>query len=48
MGAFVKKGSDMGAFDRVWAGFLFLMVVLVCVMQLFEKLKRHLLKWTIN
>lgn len=48
MGFFVKKYSEFGIYQNVWAGFLFMVVVLVIVMTFFEKLKKHLLKWTIN
>ena len=48
MGYFVKKNSDFGLYDNTWAGFLFMIVVLVIVMQIFEKVKNHLLKWTID
>lgn len=48
MGFFVKKYAEFGLYDKTWAGFLFMVVVLVIVMQLFEMIKRHLLKWTID
>ena len=48
MGFFVKKYSEFGIFQNVWAGFLFMVVILVIVMTFFEKLKKRLLKWTIN
>lgn len=48
MGFYVKKYSSFGLYDRTWAGFLFMVVVLVVVMQLFEMLKKRLLKWTID
>lgn len=48
MGFFVKKYAEFGLYDKTWAGFLFMVVVLVIVMQLFEMMKRHLLKWTID
>ena len=46
MGFFVKKYSEFGLYDRTWAGFLFLVVVLVIVMQIFEKIKKRILRWT--
>lgn len=46
MGYFVKKYSEYGLYSETWAGFVFMVVVLVIVMQLFERLKSHLLKWT--
>ena len=48
MGYYVKKYADFGNYPQVWAGFLFMVVVLVIVMQFFEKLKSFLLKWTTN
>lgn len=46
MGFFVKKYSEFGLYDRTWAGFLFLVIVLVVVMQIFEKIKKKILRWT--
>ena len=48
MGFFVKKYAEFGIYSNTWAGFLFMVVVLVFVMQLFEILKKYLLKWTID
>ena len=48
MGYYVKKFSDFGMYNKVWLGFIFMVIVMVIVMQLFEKLKDRLLKWTIN
>ena len=48
MGFFVKKYSDFGLYDNTWVGFIFLVIVLVIVMQIFERLKNYLLKWTIE
>lgn len=48
MGFFVKKYSEFGLYDQTWVGFIFLVIILVIVMQIFEKLKNHLLKWTIG
>jgi NitT/TauT family transport system permease protein len=48
MGFFVKKYADFGMYDNVWSGFIFLVIVLVIVMQLFERLKKYILRWTIN
>ena len=44
MGYYVKKFADFGMYNKVWLGFVFMVIV----MQLFEKLKERLLKWTIN
>ncbi len=48
MGYYVKKYSEFGLYDHTWSGFIFMVIVLIIVMQFFEKLKNHLLKWTIN
>lgn len=48
MGFFVKRNADFGLYTNTWAGFLFMVVVLVIVMQIFEKLKNRALKWTMN
>lgn len=47
MGFFVKKNAELGLYDKVWGGFIFMVIILVLVMQFFEKLKNHMLKWTI-
>ena len=46
MGYFVRINSEYGLYDKVWCGFIFLVIVLVIVMQLFELLKKALLRWT--
>lgn len=48
LGYYVKKYSEYGMYERSWAGFVFMVVVLVIVMQIFEKIKNNLLKWTMN
>lgn len=48
MGYYVKKFADFGLYNKVWVGFIFMVIVMVIVMQFFEKLKERLLKWTIN
>ena len=48
MGYFVKKNSELGVFANTWVGFIFMVIVLVVVMQIFEKVKEQLLKWTID
>ena len=48
MGFFVKKYSEYGLYSETWCGFIFMVAVLVIVMQIFERVKSHLLKWTIN
>ena len=46
MGYFVKKYAELGIFANTWVGFVFMVIILVIVMQAFELLKKHLLKWT--
>lgn len=48
MGYFVKRNADFGLYDNTWAGFLFMIVVLVIVMQIFEKIKNSMLHWTMD
>ena len=46
MGYFVKKNADFGLFSNVWSGFIFLVVVLVIVLRIFEAIKDRALRWT--
>ncbi len=48
MGYFVKKYADLGSFANTWAGFIFMVVVLIVVMQIFETIKKRMLRWTID
>jgi NitT/TauT family transport system permease protein len=48
MGYYVKKYSEYGLYSETWSGFIFMVIVLIVVMQIFEKIKERLLKWTIN
>lgn len=47
MGYFVKRYADLGLFNHVWSGFIFLVIVLVLVMRIYETIESRLLKWTI-
>lgn len=47
MGYFVKKYSEFGLYSETWGGFIFMVIVLLVVMQIFEKLKDYMLRWTI-
>lgn len=47
MGYFVKWASDLGRFDNVWSGFLYMVVVLVTLMLILEVVKNKLLKWAL-
>lgn len=48
MGFFVKKYAEFGLYQHTWSGFIFMVVILVIVMQIFEQIKNYLLKWTIH
>lgn len=48
MGFFVKKYSEFGMYNHTWSGFLFMVLVLVLVMQVFDRWKEYMLKWTIR
>ncbi|MBS4981762.1 MAG: ABC transporter permease subunit [Lachnospiraceae bacterium] len=48
MGFFVRKYSEYGMYQHTWSGFIFMVLVLVIVMQIFEAIKSHVLKWSIN
>ena len=39
---------SFGVFANTWAGFIFMAAVLVIVMLIFERVKRHILRWTMN
>ena len=43
-----KKFAEYGLYSEAWSGFIFMVVVLVIVMQIFEKMKNRILRWTIN
>lgn len=48
MGFFVRKYSEFGLYRHTWSGFIFMVVVLLVVMQVFDRLKNYMLRWTIN
>jgi len=48
LGFYVKRYSSLGLYDKMWGGFIFMVLILVIVMTFFEKLKNRMLKWTIN
>jgi len=48
LGYFVKKSAEFGIYSNVWSGFIFLVIVLVAVLRIFEAIKDRLLAWTIN
>ena len=48
MGYFVQYYSDFARFDLVIVGFIFMSLVLVGIMQVFDMIKCRILRWTIN
>ena len=48
MGYFIQYYSDFARFDLVMVGFIFIAIVLVVIMYLFDCVKARLLHWTIN
>ncbi|MGO1369080.1 MAG: hypothetical protein ACTHVE_03310 [Senegalia sp. (in: firmicutes)] len=48
MGYFVQYYSDFARFDLVIVGFIFIAIVLVNIMNVFDLMNRKVLHWTIN
>lgn len=48
MGFYVRKYSEFGMYQNTWSGFVFMVLILVLIMQVFEKIKSHVLKWSID
>lgn len=48
MGYFIQYYSDFGRFDLVAVGFLFMALVLVAILFLFDRMKSRILHWTLN
>lgn len=48
MGYFVQYYSDFARFDLVITGFIFMSIILVGIMYLFDLMKSKMLRWTIN
>lgn len=48
MGYFIQYYSDFGRFDLVAVGFLFMAMILVIILYLFDLVKSKILYWTIN
>lgn len=48
MGYFVQYYSDFARFDLVSVGFIFMAIILVAIMHLFDMMKSRILRWTIN
>lgn len=47
LGYYVKSNVNLGRYDKMWAGLVFMIIVLICVMQIFQKIKNYVLRWTI-
>lgn len=48
MAFFIQYYSDFARFDLVMLGFLFVAIVLVIIMYLFDRLKARIIHWTLN
>ena len=48
MGYFIQYYSDFGRFDLVAVGFLFMALVLLIILSIFDLMKARILYWTIN
>lgn len=48
MGYFIKKYANMGLYDEVWSGFVFLVIILIVIMKVFEGFEKKMLKWTMD
>lgn len=48
MGYFIQYYSDFGRFDLVGVGFIFMSIVLVIILYVFDLIKARILHWTIN
>lgn len=48
MGYFIQLYSDFVMFDNVMVGFILMGTVLVVILAILEKVKRRLLRWTLN
>lgn len=48
LGYYIQNAAILGMFNKVWAGFVWLVIVLVFVVFFFDKVKDYLLRWTID
>lgn len=48
LGYYVTKNAEYGQYQNSWAGFVLMAVILVVIMLLFDTLKNHILRWTMN
>lgn len=47
LGFYVKRYSSLGIYENVWGGFIFMVIVLILVMSIFDRLKNYILRWTL-
>lgn len=48
LGYFIKKNAEYGMYHNVWAGFIFMAIILVIIMKVFEKIRDRALYWTMD
>ena len=48
MGYFIQYYSDFGRFDLVAVGFIFMAMVLLVILYVFDLIKGRILRWTLN
>lgn len=46
MGYFIQHQANLGQFTHVWSGFVFMVIILVLIMLIWERFKSYLLRWT--
>lgn len=47
LGFYVKRYSTLGIYENVWGGFIFMVIILILVMSIFDRLKNYILRWTL-
>lgn len=48
MGYFIQYYSDFGRFDLVAVGFIFMAIVLLAILYVFDTIRARITHWTIN
>ena len=48
MGQYTRLNQINANYDRMWGGFIFMVITLIIVMAIFEKIKSYILRWTID
>lgn len=48
MGQYTRLNQINGNYDKMWGGFVFMVITLIIVMAIFEKIKVYILRWTID